>query len=43
MTELQIAERQKQTKPTFDTIREQRGMHCMWIEIHQKKNELKKS
>ena len=43
-----MTEQQKQAQITFDTIREQRGMHCMWIDVsdmkekeRQKKMELK--
>lgn len=31
-----------QTKLTFDTIGEQRGMHCMWIETSDMKEDIAK-
>ena len=32
-----MTEPQKQIQPAFDTIREQRGMHCMWTDISDMK------
>lgn len=31
-----------QTKLAFDTIREQRGMHCMWVETSDMKEDIAK-
>jgi hypothetical protein len=38
--EPKMIETKKRTLSTFDTIREQRGMHCMWIETSDTKEDI---